>query len=191
MMKNDNAHALRLVQGLRQIAGEAAAQCFAQELPLSKSADVGRKFQWARSACAWLEEHFDEETVRAIRRECRCNDGRAIADKLLRYLKRNASLREAVEDFDRCETFASLEYVTENSLLLCYPACCCACVKRAPGELSRAWCLCTLGNAEAIFRAVLGETVRVALVESIKTGGERCVIRVEWEAPATDAEKAT
>lgn len=76
--------------------------------------------------------------------------------------------------------FASLEYISDNKILFCYPECYCACVKRVSGELSRAWCYCTLGNAEGIFREVFKKEIKVTLFESIKTGGEKCVIEVEW-----------
>ncbi len=180
MPKNDNAHALRMVSGIEKHAGTDAARQFADQHPLSKSASIEKKHQWAQEACAYLTAHFDENTIRAIRRECRCNDGRAIAEKLLKYLRRNASLQDFVADFNRSETFASLEYVGEKCLLFCYSSCYCACVKRVPGELPRAWCECTLGNAEGIFRAVFGDSVQVALLESIKTGGTRCAIQVAW-----------
>ncbi len=138
------------------------------------------KHAWAKSACAYLEERCDEETIPRIRRECRCKDGKAIAAKLMKYLKRNDSLQTFVEDFNRSETFASLVYRSEKQLLFCYPECYCACVKRVPELLPQTWCLCTPGNAEGIFKAVFGDTVQVALLESIKTGGERCVIQVCW-----------
>ena len=47
-------------------------------------------------------------------------------------------------------------------------------------ELSKIWCYCTLGNAEGIFSEVLKKEVHVVLLESIKTGGNKCVIEVEW-----------
>lgn len=180
MAKNDNAQSLRLVNSLRTHLGEEAAKAFEEQLPLSKSADVEKKYAWAKAACAYLEERFDAETIRRVRRDCRCNDGKSIANKMLKYLKRADSIRAFTEDFNAHETFARLEYVSDNELRFCYPECYCACVKRAPGTLSRTWCLCTLGNAEGIFTEAFHKEVRVELLESIKTGGERCVIQVNW-----------
>ncbi len=180
MPKNDNAHALRLAANLSAHIGEDASRAFSEAHPLSKSADVQQKFAWARAVCEYLDGQYDEETIRLIRRDCRCNDGKSIADKLLRYLKSTDSLAQFADSFNRGETFAQMEYLSENALHFIYPACYCACVKRADGDLSRAWCACTLGNAEAIFTRVFGPSVQVSLLESIKTGGTRCVIRVEW-----------
>ncbi len=180
MPKNDNAHALRLAASLSAHIGEDAARVFEEAHPLSKSANVETKFAWAKAVCEYLDGQYDEETIRRIRRDCRCNDGKAIADKLLRYLKNADNLSAFVDAFNRGEAFAQMEYLSENALHFIYPECYCACVKRAEGDLSRAWCACTLGNAEAIFSRVFGKDVRATLAESIKTGGTRCVIRVEW-----------
>lgn len=180
MPKNDNAHALRLAASLTAHVGENAAQAFAQAHPLSKSANVDQKFAWAQAVCQHLDGHYDAETIRSIRRDCRCNDGKAIADKLLRYLHKTGNLWDFAAAFNQGETFASIEYLSENALFFCYPECYCACVKRAAGTLTSAWCACTLGNAEAIFTRVFGPEVRVTLLESIKTGSGRCVLRVEW-----------
>lgn len=182
MPKNDNAHSLRLTESLRNTVGDAAAADFAEKYPLSKSADIEKKFTWAKNACAYLEENFDGDTIKAIRRACRCNDGKSIAAKMGKYLNRTGSIKEFAEEFNAHETFASLEYVSENQLVFCYPECYCACVKRVPGLLSKTWCYCTLGNAEGIFTELFGKTVKVELMESIKSGGSRCAIRVEWQA---------
>ena len=179
-MKNDNAHSVRLVESLRRHAGEETAAEFERLHPLSKSADVEKKFQWALDACGFLESRFDEDTVEQIRRDCRCGDGKSTAEKMRKLLNRAESVREFVGRFNETETFASLEYVSERELRFCYPQCYCACVKRVPEPVPRTWCLCTLGNAESIFRALLGKTVRVSLLGSIKTGAARCVISVTW-----------
>ena len=83
MAKNDNAHSLRMVESLKQNIGEEAAHEFEEKYPLSKSADIEKKFEWAKTACDYLGEHFDTDTILKIRKECRCNDGKSIAKKLL------------------------------------------------------------------------------------------------------------
>ncbi len=179
-MKNDNAHSLRLVKAIETVAGQEKAQIFEEQFPLSKSADINKKYAWAKSACSYLEEQFDEETIYQIRKECRCNDGKSIADKLLKYLKKSNSIKEFTASFNNNETFAYLEYISEQKLLFCYPNCYCACAKRIPEPLPKTWCYCTLGNAEGIFTEVFQKKVKVTLLESIKTGNNRCAIQVEW-----------
>ena len=82
--------------------------------------------------------------------------------------------------FSQKESFAFLEYISDNKIRFCYPECYCACVKRVPQELLKTWCYCTLGNAEGIFSKVFGTNVKVTLLESIKTGADKYVIEVEW-----------
>jgi len=65
-----------------------------------------------------------------------------------------------------------------EALLLTYPACCCSCVKKAREQLCQTWCLCALGYAERLFDCALGCKTRAELLESVKTGGGKCVIRV-------------
>lgn len=181
MAKNDNAHSIRLIESIRQNADAAQAEAFAQTYPLSKAADPQKKYQWARTVCDFLEQHFDTETVISIRKACKCNDGKSIANKLCKYRSSATSIRQFVDAFNAKETFAKLEYVSERKLRFCYPQCYCACIKRVPGEISKTWCYCTLGNAESIFREVFkDEDVCVSLIESQKAGGSRCVIEVEW-----------
>ncbi len=82
--------------------------------------------------------------------------------------------------FNKKETFACLEYISDNKIRFCYPECYCSCVKRVPRELLKTWCDCTLGNAEGIFSNVFKTDVKVTLLESIKTGTDKCMIEVEW-----------
>lgn len=180
MPKNDNVNSIRMIDSLNKNVGPDAAKEFEEKYPLSKSADFQKKFVWAKKVCGYLDEHFDEAAIISIRKECRCNDGKSIADKLLKYLNKTDSIKEFVSLFNQNETFASLEYISDNKILFCYPECYCPCVKRVPQEVSRSWCYCTLGNAEGIFKKVFKCDVKAALLESIKTGGAKCVIEVEW-----------
>ena len=180
MAKNDNAHSVRLVESLNGVVGQEAAKEFEEKYPLSKSADIEKKFEWAKAVCGYLEERFDQDKIIEIRKACRCNDGKSIANKLLKYLNKADDIEEFVNDFNKNESFAFIEYISDNKILFCYPQCYCACVKRVPRELSKTWCYCTLGNAEGIFGSVFGKEVKVTLIESIKSGAEKCVIEVEW-----------
>lgn len=85
MAKNDNAHSLRMINSLRKNIGDDVADEFEETYPLSKAANIEKKYEWAKKVCQHLEEHFDTETIMAIRKECRCNDGKSIANKILKY----------------------------------------------------------------------------------------------------------
>jgi len=181
MPKNDNAHAIRFAESLQKYADEQTAENFANSHPLSKSADIDKKFEWAAQVCSFLKENYSEEKIKSIRRECRCNDGKSIANKLLKYLNKADSIRSFVDLFNKNESFAALEYISENKILFCYPECYCSCVKRVPKEISMTWCYCTEGNAQCIFNEVFKKDVSVKLLKSIKAGADKCVIEVEWQ----------
>ncbi len=180
MAKNDNAHSIRLIDSLRRNIGNDAADEFEEKYPLSKAANIEKKYEWARNVCDYLDGRYDREIIMKLRKECRCNDGKSIANKILKYLNKTDSIEQFVNAFNENETFASLEYISDNKILFCYPECYCACIKRVSGEVSRSWCYCTLGNAESIFKEVFKKDIKVTLLESVKTGGDRCVIVVEW-----------
>lgn len=180
MAKNDNAHSVRMVNSINKNVGNEMAKQFEESYPLSKSADVKKKYDWALDTCNYLEERFDLNTIINLRKECRCNDGKSIAKKILKYLNGASSIEQFVELFNTNETFASFEYISENKMLFCYPECYCACVKRAQQNLPKTWCYCTLGNAEGIFKEVFKSDVKVTLLRSILSGDDRCVIAVEW-----------
>jgi len=180
MPKNDNAHSIRLVESLKNNISPELAEQLEKEYPLSKSATIEKKFEWAQHACGFLEEHLEEEEIIKVRKECICNDGKSNAKKMLKYLNQVECMKDFVDAFNQGETFASLEYISDNKLLFCYPECYCGCVKRIPENLTKTWCYCTIGNAESMFREVFQTNVKVTLEESIKTGAKQCAMVVEW-----------
>lgn len=183
MEKNDHAPSIRLTESIKRHIGNEAAEDFAKEYPLSKSAGIDKKYEWARNTCDFLEAHYDLETIITIRKECRCNDGKSIANKLLQYLNKANNIEQFVHAFNEHETFATMEYISDHHIRFSYPQCYCACIKRVPGVLSKTWCYCTLGNAESIFKEVFKQDdIKVTLLESIKTGGNKCVVAVTWSS---------
>lgn len=180
MARNDNAHALRMVEALRETLGEAVAAEFAAQYPLSKSADFKKKCHWAQESCAYLASQHDKDTLLRIREKCICNDGATTARLMRQYRAQAGDLRGMTELFNSRETFAWLEYVSDRELIFCYPQCYCGCVKRGEGLLPEAWCYCTVGYAKKLFEQLVGQPVQAELLESVKTGGKRCAVRVTW-----------
>ncbi len=176
MAKNDNTHAIKFYESLSKL-DENAAEEFANEHPLSKSADYKKKFAWAKAQCEFLEERFSPEDAAAVRARCHCEAGSAMARRMRGYLEKAADLSEFARVFNEREKYVTLD-VVEGGLLFIYPECYCACVKRTPEPISRTWCLCTLGHIRGLMSQVLGREPEVELLETIKSGGERCVVKV-------------
>lgn len=180
MPKNDNPHSLRLIEAFRSTCGAEHAEVFAQEHPLSKAADVEKKYRWACEICAALKASSTLDEAACIRRACRCGDGRSMAQEIMKCIKKAGSLAGGCALFSQQNRYAFLEYVSENELIFGYHACVCSCIKRAEGPVPALWCECSVGYAEAMFRQVFGEGVQVTLLESAKSGADRCTFRVEW-----------
>lgn len=180
MPKNDNPHSLRLAHAIRSHAGEDAAQDFVHAHPLAKSADTDKKFRWACEICAALDAQFDAADASAIRRACRCGDGKTMAKEIADCIAKAGNLPEGCTLFTQKNRYAFLEFVSEHELIFGYHACVCSCVKRVDGVLPLLWCECSAGYAEVMFRQIFGEDVQVELLNSVKSGSERCSFRVRW-----------
>ena len=72
MPKNDNPQVRRFLASMEKHGQQEAVSQFCEGNPLSKSANGNKKFQWAKSLCAFLENHYDDESVKAIRMDCAC-----------------------------------------------------------------------------------------------------------------------
>ena len=72
MPKNDNPQAIRFLASMEEHGEREAGIRFSEENPLSKSANAGKKTKWAKELCAFLNDHYDDETIKAIRMDCAC-----------------------------------------------------------------------------------------------------------------------
>ena len=177
MPKSDNKHAISLYNSLDKHIGHVAAEDFLEKLPLSKSADYVKKSKWASDVCVYLEEWFAEDEISKIRMECSCRPGDK-AEKVKKLYHTSADYDEFCERFNK-------EYAPENNLshdgkalYFSYPTCYCSYVKRGTGNITNSWCFCTLGYAEKLFSHALSREVKVELLESVKTGGEKCLMKI-------------
>ncbi|MDH4198392.1 MAG: DUF6144 family protein [Candidatus Aminicenantes bacterium] len=65
-----------------------------------------------------------------------------------------------------------------KSVRLTYEKCLCPLVSGLEGPLSSTYCLCTQGWTKAVYEALTGKPVEVALLGSIKRGDPKCLIEV-------------
>lgn len=177
MAKNDHPHAVRLRESLEKHGKCEDAARFAEGCSLSKSATAAAKFQWAQKQCAYLTEHFDDETIRQIRMDCACGPEMDKAGKLKAIYERERDLSAFVKKANRLQQGFSLEDGDE-SIDLIYPQCYCSCVKRVDTHLSAVWCYCTLGYAKRMFSYIFDREVQAELISSVKMGDAVCRIRI-------------
>jgi len=177
MPKSDNPHAIRLRESLTAHSGVETAARIMEALPLPKSADYIKKFDWAEKVCAALEAEFDADTVRAIRMDCACGPETGKINKLKAVFEKSVDMADFAAKANVLQQGFTIRY-ERGALFLVYPECYCSCVKRVDKPISASWCDCTLGYTKRMFSNVLSRGVAVSLVESVKTGGKQCIIRI-------------
>lgn len=182
--KNDNVKSVRLYESVKAVAGAEAADKTAQTLYLSSSADYKRKWKWANDVCAYLEENFDSETVKKMRMGCSCTPPPKLMDEGRKLYRESAAPDEFCEKFGAGAEGAFRIWHEDGAFYFSYPTCYCSCIKRADGIISKTWCLCTLGYTKALFDYILERETDVELLESIKTGGEKCSMRITYRDQA-------
>lgn len=96
---------------MRKNINDDVAKDLEDKYPLSKSASIEKKFDWASSVSKYLEENLSQQEIIDVRKDCRCNDGRSNANKLTKYLNQTTSILDFVNTFNENETFAHLEYI--------------------------------------------------------------------------------
>ncbi|MDD4496044.1 MAG: DUF6144 family protein [Eubacteriales bacterium] len=184
MAQMTHRYAIHVYNNIKEIFGQTAADEFAQKFSLSKSADYIRKFKWAKDICNYLECKYTPEQIKTLRMSCACHPGDKEKENTKRIYDEAENLDEFCENYNREYTGHHLVWHEGNAiengaaLFFSYPTCYCTCVKRVNEPISPTWCLCTLGYTKDLFDYVLGYDTEVELIESIKTGGSRCVMRI-------------
>ncbi len=158
--------------------GKTAADEFAIKFTLSESADYIRKFKWAKDVCDYLDGTYTPEEVSAVRFACSCSPPEEKIAKIMQLYENAKDLDAFTEAFEREYQGTNLLWHEGETLFFGYPSCYCSCVKRVRDVLPKTWCLCTLGYTKKLFDAVFGMDTEVELIESVKTGGSRCVMKI-------------
>lgn len=177
MSKTDNPHTMRLYQSIVNHSNEEIAEKIVNKIALSKSADIKKRFMWAESTCDDLEKEFDDNLVKLIRMDCACGPEMSKINKLKKLYLSSLDIDDFVEKSNNLNQGFTIEH-KDNFLFLIYPQCYCSCVKRIDKTLSKSWCYCTLGYTKKMFENILEQDVDVELIESVKTGGKICKIKV-------------
>ncbi|ABX40571.1 DUF6144 family protein [Lachnoclostridium phytofermentans] len=174
-----NTRVKRLYDSIEKHVGKEKADTLLTKITLPKSASPQKRFEWACNVCTLLEENFDEDTICEIRMDCCCKPSMLHMKKLKELYSKSESL-PGYANLASNETPA--KFWAEGSVLyMSYPECYCSDVKHTKGTMSKTWCLCTLGYTKYMYEYIFGCAVKVELLESVKLGNNRCVIRIESE----------
>ena len=178
MAKNLDPNAIRLKESMEMHGKKEAGEKFSNENSLEETADINEKFAWAKKTCAFLEENFDDDTVKAIRMDCACGPQYEWIQSVKDAYDSATDPEDFVEKTNALELGYRLEF-DGTSFYLIYPQCYCDFVNQVEDTLSKTWCYCTLGYTRKMFEYVLGKEVKVELITSVKLGGKECRIKIE------------
>ena len=178
MTKNDHPQALRFLASMEEHGEGEAGIRFSEDNPLSKSANANKKYQWAKELCAFLNDNYDDQTIKAIRMDCACGPKYGYGgSKLKAVYEKSRDPNAFVEQANALSLGFSLEY-DGTAYYLIYPQCYCSCVNRIDEPLPGTWCYCTLGYSGRMFGYVFGKQVGTELISSVKQGDTVCRIKI-------------
>ena len=177
MANNDDPNMIRLMESMEKHGQKEAGEKYTNETTLDAAADINEKFAWAKKTCAFLEENFDDDTVKAIRMDCACGPQYEWIQSVKDAYDASISPEDFVEKTNALELGYWLEY-DGTSYYLMYPQCYCDFVNQVEDKLTKTWCYCTLGYSKKMFEYVLGKEVEVELITSVKLGDKECRIKV-------------
>lgn len=178
MPQMTNVNAIKIYNKIAKVFGTVDAEEFAAKLSLSKSADYLCKFKWAKDVCNYLDGKYTPEEIKELRMSCSCHPGDNEKANTKRIFDKAGSLDEFCEAYNREYARQHPVWHEGETIFFSYPTCYCSCVKRVSETLPLTWCLCSLGYTKDLFDYVLSCDSEVELIESIKLGDSRCVMKI-------------
>jgi hypothetical protein len=142
------------------------------------------KENYVRTLMENLEKSVDERTRVRLMNDC----GRACARRggLFTLAKANTGdLKAFVSRLAGILGEGNVRFLDDKTVHWSYPHCFCELVAAGPDRLPPVYCQCSVGWVLEMFETVLQRPVRVRLIQSIKSGADSCVFRVDIAAPGS------
>lgn len=173
---------MRLKHSLETTISKVEADKIISELslPLNSTPDV--RAEWVDRMSALLESRFEENTVKAIRKKCYCNENGRLEDTahFLKdlYLSFDRDLHSFVNALN--ENGAGW-YIKDNQLYTKMFSCECPMLEKAKETSSLTWCHCTAGYNKKLFEIVFEMSIDVEVIHSIRQGFDCCLLRITFK----------
>jgi predicted hydrocarbon binding protein len=136
---------------------------------------------WVESTMCRLEQRFDDEAVKEIRMGCQCGYG---MEEKLALLRELMAVSSSMEEFAGSEKARAAGLFCEGGqLYLQFAFCPCPMLAKVQRLRTLTWCACSAGYSKALFEKAFGCAVEVTLLESIKHGDSRCLMRIVPQEP--------
>ncbi len=178
MIFTADTHDKKLHDNLLKHADEETAANIIRNIPLSKSTTDEDFFKWAEDMCSELESRFDDDTIKRIRMGCACGPSQDHKEKLRQLFFATKNVEEFARKYNM-GNYGSTIRLDGETIYFSYPECYCSLVNKIDKPISKTFCYCSLGYTKEMFEYALGYKFDVELLESIKTGGSKCLMRIK------------
>ncbi|WP_100066156.1 DUF6144 family protein [Miniphocaeibacter massiliensis] len=170
----------RLKNSLEKVASKEVVEEIILELPLDINSTPTQRAEWVEKLSVLLENRFDNNIVKLIRKGCYCNENGKLKDTAI-YLKKiylsvNKDLYKFVEILN--ENGAGW-YIKGNFLYTKMFSCECPMLEESKISESLTWCHCTAGYNKKLFEIVFDKSVEVEILQSMRQGFDYCLIEIK------------
>lgn len=136
---------------------------------------------WVKEAMTRLEKYFSSGEIKKIRQNCQCGYGMDEKLILLNALMENAADLKSFAA--RKEAKVAGIFYENGELYLEFPFCPCPILAGVERLTTNTWCQCTTGYSKVLFEKAFRCPVEVELLQSIKMGDPRCLMRITPQEP--------
>jgi predicted hydrocarbon binding protein len=131
---------------------------------------------WVKATMERLENHFDQDTIVQIRRNCQCGYG---MDERLALVTELVAASTSLEEFGNlAKANAAGLFSDQGELYLQFPFCPCPMLEGVDRLENDTWCQCTTGYSQVLFEKAFQCQVEVELLKSIKMGDDKCLMKI-------------
>jgi len=177
-MKKVHVEVKKLNQSISEFGSSDLSHSIAygKELPINPTNN--EKKEWVEFISNELEKNFDEETIKNIRMGCHCTENGKL-DESKTFIKRVFSESSNFEEFvSNMNKNGAGWFIDNEDLFTQFHSCSCSMLDGVDVLPTKTWCYCTVGFNKSIFEDVFECEVDIELVESIKMGDDRCLMRI-------------
>ena len=177
-MKKVHDEVKKLNQSINRYGTSELAHSIAYGKTLPINPTSNEKKEWVDYISIALEKHFDEETIKNIRMGCHCTENGKL-DESKTFIKEVFIESNNFEEFVyNMNKFGAGWFIDNGDLFTQFHSCSCSMLDGVDALPTKTWCYCTVGFNKSIFEYVFECEVDIDLVESIKMGHDRCLMRI-------------
>lgn len=125
-----------------------------------------------------LVSRFGVQRARQLMQGGHCGRITDLSRRLQQAYREAKSLSDFAMVHDQINPHAP-SYELAGAFYLSYPTCYCHIAKDLDLEKPDVWCECTVGWVKTIYGFIFGKEINPVLLESIKQGNDRCLIRID------------